>query len=136
MSSGMSVFGASPVAAAAKTASANLLSGPSHEPPHAAIAQWIEWTVKRAVILQRSISWVTCRAAIEMFGHSTPSPKLLTLNRPRGLSVRCGWGGRLGRSYVLRQQLPALSDRRVADVPPVPKTTTVRHRTGARSAHA
>src|ERR1700736_5211140 len=69
MSSGISKFGASPVAADVKTASANLLSGRSHEPPYAAIAQWIEWAVKRGVILQRSISWVTCRAAFEMFGH-------------------------------------------------------------------
>ncbi len=69
MSSGMSKFGASPVATDVITASANLLSGRSHEPPYAAIAQWIEPAVKRGVALHCSTSWVIFRAAIEMFGH-------------------------------------------------------------------
>jgi hypothetical protein len=69
MSSGRSKLGPSPVAADAKTAFGDLLSGRSHDPPYAAIAQGTEWAVKRPVILQRSVSWVPCRAAIEMFRH-------------------------------------------------------------------
>src|SRR5262249_11729099 len=100
------------------------------------MAQWMESAVKRGSTLHRSIRWEICRAAVEMFGHGMSMAKVAAPESTASLSVRCGREARSVRSYALRQQPLALSDRLGADVRLAPRMTTARHRIDARSARA
>jgi hypothetical protein len=72
---GRSKFGALPSSAVARTASAKPESGRSREPRKAAIAQQVGSGFD--VVLQRSTSWVSCRAPNVTFGHGARLPTRL-----------------------------------------------------------
>jgi hypothetical protein len=101
-SSGMSKLSASLFATDVRTASANLLSGRSHEPRWAAIAQWVESAMKRGYgvapvrqhALPRSDRDVRAR-------HEHRQSRRTRIDRQACQSTRIGIP--VGRSHMLRQ---------------------------------